>query len=257
MNPQRYLALAGLGSRRACDTLLREGRVTANGAVIGFGVQIEHGDVVLVNGAPISEPQSFIYIALNKPHGFISDRGMPNAASALDLPGLPAGLHAVGRLDKDATGLLLLTNDGDLSFHLAHPSFEHEKEYHVLVDGVPSDTTLRHWRQGVDLEGERTAPARVNVLPAQQGSTSNPSQQVRAAARRPAPKHTTWLRVILREGRKRQIKKVATQLGHPVRSLARVRIGGLWLGDLKPGQWRMLTTDEINLLREPGKKQHA
>ena len=257
MNPQRFLALAGLGSRRACDKLIREGRVSVNGAVIGFGVQIQPGDSVVVNGARIGAPRSFEYIALNKPHGLISDRGMPNALSALDLPGLPAGLHAVGRLDKDATGLLLLTNDGDLSFHLAHPSFEHEKEYHVLVDGVPTEAALRHWRRGIDLEGERTAPARVSALPAQLETSGNASQQVRAATRRPAPKDATWLKVILREGRKRQIKKVAKQLGHPVRSLTRVRIGSLLLGTLKPGQWRVLSQDEVKKLREGGAHQPA
>ncbi len=256
MNPQRFLALAGLGSRRACDALIREGRVTVNGAILEFGNQIDDGDLVCVDGSRIGEIAPTQYIALNKPHGLISDHGIPRAKSALDLPGLPRGLHAVGRLDKDATGLLLLTNDGDLSFRLAHPSFEHEKEYRVLVEGVPSHQTLEAWRQGILLDGTLTSKARVTSLPAApQLPDEHLALPVRAAVHREPSGAATWLQVILREGRKRQIKKVAKLLGHPVRSLVRVRIGTLELGGLRPGAWRHLDPSEIAQLRNDEVKE--
>jgi cytidylate kinase len=138
-------------------------------------------------------------------------------------------LFSVGRLDKDATGLLLLTNDGDLAQRLTHPRYEHEKEYRVLVSGQPGAETLSRWQRGVELNGETTAPARVEPDGREGGDT--------------------WLRVILREGRKRQIKRVAKLLGHPVLRLIRVRIGPIRLGALKPGQWRRLAEEEIRALR--------
>lgn len=224
MNPQRYLAACGVGSRRACDRLISEGRVLLNGKPLAFGMDINEDDVVTVDGERVDLKQTH-YIALNKPAGYISDRGVPKYPSALDLDGLPRGLFAVGRLDQDATGLLLLTNDGELAHRLMHPSFEHEKEYRVLVNGAPSEATLEQWRRGIDLDGELTAPAQVAILKTEPRGT--------------------WLKVILHEGRKRQIKRVAKQLGHPVIELARVRIGSIRLGDLKIGTWRALTAAEV------------
>jgi cytidylate kinase len=230
MNSQRYLALAGLGSRRKCAQLISEGRVAVNGQILTFGRQIQPGDEVRVDGARIMPPPALVYLALNKPAGAISDHGAPGAPSALDLVDFPERLFSVGRLDKDATGLLLLTNDGELAQRLTHPRYEHEKEYRVLVAGQPSAETLARWRRGVDLNGEQTAPAQVTADSPEGGGT--------------------WLRVVLREGRKRQIKRVAKLLGHPVLRLIRVRIGPITLGALKPGQWRRLSDDETRALRD-------
>lgn len=233
MNAQRYLALAGIASRRKCGQLIKEGRVTVNGVRLTFGVQIHPDDEVRVDGQPVALPSELVYIALHKPAGLISDRGAPNTPSALDL--VPSGdrLFAIGRLDKDATGLLLLTNDGELTQHLTHPRYEHEKEYRVLVHGTPTEDTLARWRCGVPIgqgdEVEITAPAFVEI------DHSSPEG--------------TWLRVTLREGRKRQIKRVAKALGHPVLRLMRVRIGPITLGDLQPGRWRRLTREEVRQLR--------
>lgn len=237
MNPQRFLVAAGLGSRRACDKLIKEGRVTINGQPLVFGMELGEGDDVRVDGAPLRAQTAPVYLMLNKPAGYISDRGSRLHPSALDLIALPRpapGLHAAGRLDADATGLLFITNDGELSYRLTHPKFEHQKEYHVLVEGAPSEPSLQLWRDGVLLHGEteKTAPAEVTLLSSRAGARD------------------TWLRVVLREGRKRQIKRVAKHIGHPVLQLQRARMGKLTLGDLPLGQWRHLSDKEVEELKK-------
>ncbi len=233
MNSQRYLALAGVGSRRMSGQLIEQGRVTVNGRRLTFGVEIQPGDDVRIDGQPVAAPGEMVYIALHKPEGYISDRGAPGEKSALDLAPSGLRLFSVGRLDKDATGLLLLTNDGELAQRLTHPRYEHEKEYRALVQGVPAQADLDRWRRGVSIgrgaEIEITAPARVEI-----------DHIAQAGA---------WLAVTLREGRKRQIKRVAKAIGHPVIRLIRVRIGPITLGDLQPGEWRRLTDDEARHLR--------
>lgn len=229
MKPQRFLAAAGYGSRRACEQLIAAGRVTINDQPMTFNIDVQPGDAIKIDGILVKSIAEPVYFALHKPAGYISDRGIPNAKSALDLAPELQHLFAVGRLDKDATGLLLLTNDGELNYQLTHPGFEHEKEYRVLVEGHPDELTLIRWRDGIMLNGEMTAKAKLTV------------ESQRA--------HDTWLRVILHEGRKRQIKRVAKLLGHPVKQLIRVRIGTLELGNLKPGEWRVLTDTEIARLQ--------
>jgi len=142
---------------------------------------------------------------------------------------LEAHLVPVGRLDADSEGLVLLTNDGDLVNRLTHPRFEHEKEYHVLVQGRPDEAALSRWRRGVTLEGHQTLPARVSSMRSESDAT--------------------WLRIVMREGRKRQIRSVAALLGHPVRQLIRVRVGPIRLGSLKPGEWRYLDKRELEALK--------
>ncbi len=233
MNSQQYLALAGAGSRRKCGDLIKQGRVTVNGRQLTFGVEIQPGDDVRIDGQPVRPPRELAYIALHKPEGYISDRGVPGEKSALDLapPGLR--LFAVGRLDKDATGLLLLTNDGELAQRLTHPRYEHDKEYRVLAQGVPTPADLDRWRHGVPIgrgtDIDITAPARVEIVDIENGNA--------------------WLSVTLREGRKRQIKRVAKAIGHPVIRLIRVRIGPVELGNLRAGEWRRLTEEEARRLR--------
>ncbi len=236
MKPQRYLAAAGLGSRRTCEALIKDGRVTAGGSVVTFNMELEAADDVRVDGRRIGTQSASVYVILNKPAGFISDRGAPGAKSALDLVETSVRLFAVGRLDSDATGLLLLSNDGELTYSLTHPKFEHEKEYRVLVDGEPNAHVLSQWRQGILLEGEDrpTAPAKVRIVKGQPTGGD------------------TWLAIVMREGRKRQIKRVGRALGHPVRALERIRIGPLRLGDLPLGQWRHLTIEEVAALKGEG-----
>jgi len=228
---QKIMAQAGVGSRRACEELIRQGRVTVDGQVAGLGSKVDPSrQRIVVDGQTLSRREPFVYVAVYKPRGVLSvsqdDRGR---RTVRDLVPLPGRLYPVGRLDATSEGLMLLTNDGELANRLMHPRFGHEKEYRALVQGQPSDATLRKWEQGVVLDGQRTAPARVKRL------KTDPD--------------TTWLRITLHEGRKRQIRRVAAALGHPILRLIRERIGPLRLGQLPVGAWRHLSASEIRILR--------
>ncbi len=236
---QKVLAQAGLASRRKAEELIRQGRVTVNGQVVtGLGTRVDPAhDDIRVDGRRVQPAPDHVYILLNKPRGVLSAMEDARGRRALgDLVPVPVRLYPVGRLDATSEGLILLTDDGELANLLTHPRYQHEKEYHVLVSGHPADKTLEAWRRGVMLEGKRTAPARVEILRKE--------------------KEATWLRVVMREGRKRQVRQVAALLGHPVRELKRVRLGPLHLGTLEPGRWRYLTAREVQEL-ERIKKQEA
>jgi len=229
---QKVLASAGIASRRDCEAMIAAGRVMVNGRVVvvpGTRVDLDH-DEVLVDGQPLQMPTKRTYIMLHKPAGVVSTaedtHGRP---TVLDLVNVPARVFPVGRLDMDSEGLILLTDDGELAYALTHPSFEVEKEYRVLLDRALTPEALRSWRNGVLLDGEMTAPAWVELI----GT---------------APEGV-WVRIVLREGRKRQIRAVAKLLGYEVRRLIRVREGDLVLGDLPPRAWRHLTDEEVAALR--------
>ncbi len=235
---QKTLARAGLGSRRACEELIRQGRVTVNGQIAQLGQKADpQRDNIEVDGRPVRTPSKLTYVALHKPRGVLSDEGdgTGRLPTVRDLVPLPGHLFPVGRLDLRSEGLVLLTDDGELAHRLTHPRYEHEKEYHVLVEGRPGDQVLARWRKGVFLDGRRTASARVERMREEKGNT--------------------WLRVVLREGRKRQIRRVGAMLGHPVHRLIRVRIGPLRLGNLKPGEWRQLTKNEIKALKRTTREE--
>ena len=228
---QKILARAGLGSRRACEELIREGRVAVNGQVAQLGQKAYLGrDRLTVDGKQVRVIRDHTYVAFYKPPGVLSDKSSDHRPTARDMVPLPGHLFPVGRLDLHSEGLILLTSDGELTNLLTHPRYEHAKEYHVCVQGHPEDEVLKQWRQGVFLDGRQTAPAEVAVLRRKQ--------------------HRTWLRVVLREGRKRQIRRVAELLGHRVHRLIRVRIGPVRLGDLRPGEWRHLTKWELKALEK-------
>jgi 23S rRNA pseudouridine2605 synthase len=239
---QKVLARAGVASRRKAEELIQQGRVTVNGRVVTrLGTKVDPArDEIRVDGQRVQPAASRVYIMLNKPRGVLStmedDRGRRSLG---DLVPVPVRLYPVGRLDVTSEGLILLTDDGELANLLTHPRYEHSKEYLVLINGLPSDKALEAWRRGVVLDGEPTAPARVEVLKRQAGSAV--------------------LRIVMHEGRKRQIRRIASLLGHPVQELTRVRLGPLQLGPLEPGQWRYLTSREINELekikRQPGKRK--
>jgi 23S rRNA pseudouridine2605 synthase len=229
---QKILAQAGFGSRRANEELIRAGRVRVNGqiAILGSKADAEI-DRIDVDGKPIRAKEKPIYIALNKPRGVLSDED-PNdpRSTVIDLVPVSGHLFSVGRLDLDSEGLILLTNDGDLAHHLTHPRYEHEKEYHVQVASQPDEEQLEIWRRGVVLEdGGRTAPAEVKVISSTSGNA--------------------WLQVIMHEGKKRQIREVGKRIGLPVKRIIRTRIGTLLLGNLKPGEWRNLKTQEVDSLK--------
>jgi len=237
---QKIMARAGIGSRRACEELIAAGRVTINGKPAILGSKADGTvDRILVDHQPLQAPETLVYIAIYKPRGVLSTVSDPDPRPTVrELVDLPGQFYPVGRLDVDSEGLVLLTNDGELANRLTHPRYGHEKEYRVLVARRPDDEQLATWRRGVVLEdGYRTAPAEVRME-----ETSGKGM---------------WLRIILREGRKRQIRETGSILGLPVVKIIRVRIGTLYLGSLKARQWRLLTHQEIEALKkgpEPVKK---
>jgi 23S rRNA pseudouridine2605 synthase len=232
---QKILARAGYGSRRSCEQLILADRVRVNKKTVTLGDKAEAGiDEITVDGRKVDFPETFTYIALYKPRNVISAVTTPEQRRTVrDLVGVEGTLYPVGRLDVDSEGLILLTNDGDMANRLTHPRFQHEKEYRVLVARHPDEAQIELWRKGVVLEdGYRTKPADVWFVSASGKGA--------------------WLRVILREGRKRQIREMGKLTGLPIVSIIRVRIATLLLGSLKSGEWRYLTPDEIaELKKEP------
>jgi 23S rRNA pseudouridine2605 synthase len=229
---QKVLAHAGVASRRAAERLVQEGRVAVNGHVVRtLGTRVDPGrDAVVVDGQPLRLALGHTYLALHKPRGYMStvrdERGRP---TVLQLVQSDRRLYPVGRLDADSEGLLLLTDDGDLALHLTHPRYGVPKEYHALVRGVPDADALARLRRGVELEEGRTAPARVDLL-ATEGDR-------------------TWVRLVLKQGWKRQVRRMLAAVGYPVERLVRTRVGSLELGALPVGVVRALTDAEVARLR--------
>ncbi len=229
----KVLAQAGVASRRKCEELIAAGRVKVNGEIVTIpGSKVDpHRDHIELDGKPIQLPSEHVYFLLNKPVGYVSTvRDPQGRPTVIDLLPVQQRVYPVGRLDIDSEGLILLTDDGELAQRLTHPSYEHEKEYHVLVEGRPTARALRNLRDGIELEDGYTWPAEVTVL------------------RREG--NGTWLRFVIHEGRKRQLRRMCKAVGHPVRRLIRVRMGPLTLGNLPPGQHRSLTPQERELLAE-------
>lgn len=231
---QKLLAEAGLGSRRGCEDLITAGRVTVNGERATLGVTAEPGaDTVALDGHPIVL-QAKEYWLLNKPAGVLSAvvdaRGRPTVT---DYVPTGARVFPVGRLDLESTGLLLLTNDGELTDRLLHPRYHVEKEYIVKVRGGVDETSLRKLREGITLEEGTTAPAEVSVIQAASGSN----------------RFTSTLKVIIREGRKRQIRRMLETVGHRVVALHRTRFATLTDRGLTLGEARRLSAQEVAVLR--------
>ncbi len=224
----RYLASAGVGSRRAVDELIRAGRVTVNGEVGELGAAVGDGDVVAVDGLPVA-PQELAYLMLHKPSGVVTTASDPQRRrTVVDLVESPQRVYPVGRLDRDTTGLLLLTNDGELANRLAHPRHGVDKTYVAEVEGDPPPESIRRLAEGVELDDGPTAPARARRL---------------GAGR---------LELVIHEGRNRQVRRMCEAVGHPVRRLHRTAYGPVELGTLAPGRWRPLTAEEVAALRDTG-----
>ncbi len=223
---QKVLARAGMGSRRVCETLIAQGRVTVNGSPARLGQRADPAvDVVAVDGVRVATDPALVHYLLHKPPGVVCSTADPDGRplAVAFVPAEPR-VFSVGRLDVQSEGLLVLTNDGPLAYRLTHPSFGIEKEYLVEVTGRPSPGALRRLREGVVLSDGPTAPARVGVL---------------------AP---GVLRLVVHEGRNRQVRRMCEAVGHQVVRLVRVRIGPISDHSLAPGQWRHLTTDEVRSL---------
>lgn len=233
---QKLMARADFGSRRACETIIEQGRVRVNGKVATLGDKADPSqDTITVDGQRLKlEDYERRFVVFNKPKNVLSTNKAPDGDDRPTVRSLiPVEGHwfTIGRLDAESEGLMILTNDGDTTHELSHPRFEHTKTYKVTVYGQPTQETLDEWQDGVWMDGSRTAACYVTVL------ESN--------------KKTTTLRVVMTEGRKRQIRRIASQLGHPVRRLVRTHIGQLGLGTLKKGAYYELLDEEIDAMKQP------
>ncbi len=233
---QKLLARAGIASRRASETLIREGRVTVNGAVASIGDRADpSSDAIKVDGRRVTFPEGHRYLVLNKPKGYITTRSDPEGRpTVMDLvpQELRRRLMPVGRLDFHTEGLLLMTTDGEFAQRIAHPSFGCRKTYAVKVKGAPDEGAIARLRRGMTVAGRRTRPARVQRIHPQ-GARSGAN---------------TWWSVELGEGRTRQIREMFFRVGHPVMRLRRVGIGSLRDNRLAIGEWRELTPGEVDAL---------
>ena len=245
MRLQRFLARAGVASRRGSEDLMTAGRVRVNGTVCTeLGTKVDPAvDSVTVDGVPVALGAGSTYLMLNKPAGYLTTMSDPQGracvASLVPRERYP-GLFPVGRLDKDTTGLLLFTTDGDLSQALLHPSHHVWKTYIALVDGVMRDGDLEPLRQGIMLDDGLCAPARCQLL-SEAGA--------RAVCPYGVPSGTTAVEVVIHEGRKNQVKRMLSRIGHPVLRLHRACFGALRLSGVEEGSWRMLTPDEVAALK--------
>jgi 23S rRNA pseudouridine2605 synthase len=220
-----YLARAGIASRRKADELIKAGRVTVNGETGQLNTFVDPRDRVEVDGRPVAK-QALAYVLLHKPAGVVTTASDPQGRpTVVGLVEHESRVVPIGRLDADTTGVLLLTNDGELAHRLAHPKYEVEKVYEADVEGEPNDGALRRLAEGVELEDGPTAPAK---------------------ARRLGPSR---VELSIHEGRNRQVKRMLEAVGHPVTRLHRSRYAGLTADDLEPGKWRELTDDEVGALR--------
>lgn len=243
---QKLLARAGVASRRGAEEMIREGRVTVNGRVVGLGDKADlEKDAVKLDGRRVVAPSGARrYLLMNKPKGVLTTREDPEGRpTVFDLlpPGLRRGLNAVGRLDFNTEGLLILTDDGELAQRVAHPRYGCTKTYEVKVKGTPDEAGIEALRQGIVLEGRRTAPAVVEPRPS-------------GRRERPAESNSWWL-VEIGEGRTRQVREMFFRIGHPVQKLRRVAIGGLRDPRLPLGGWRELAEQEVERLRHPRKRK--
>ncbi|AIQ97652.1 pseudouridine synthase [Prochlorococcus sp. MIT 0801] len=225
---QKIISQSGLLSRRKAELLIKQGRVTLNGRQAIIGEKADpNSDHILVDGRDLPKKLNHKVFLLNKPYGVISscqdNHGRKTILSFLPSH-LRCGIYPVGRLDFDSRGAILLTNNGDLTLRLTHPKYSHTKTYLVWVSGQPKQLILDHWRRGILLDDKMTMPARIEVL-------DRVNQK-------------TLLKVIIKEGRNRQIRKIATLLGHPVQDLQRISISNINLNGLQEGKWRELKTTE-------------
>jgi 23S rRNA pseudouridine2604 synthase len=224
MRLNKHISESGVASRREADAWIAAGRVTVNGAKGELGTQVKPGDVVQVDGKPLPSKQRAVYLALHKPRGITSTTERDVAGNIVDFVGYPERIFPVGRLDTDSEGLMLLTNDGDVVNEVLRVEHGHEKEYRVTVEPAVTGTFLSMMAAGVRIGGEKTKPAKVTRLSANEFA------------------------IVLRQGLNRQIRRMCSALGWRVKRLVRVRVMHIRLGDLPPGRWRELDPEEIRWL---------
>ncbi|SNR88505.1 ribosomal large subunit pseudouridine synthase B [Anaerovirgula multivorans] len=233
MRLQKYLASCGIASRRKSEELIEKGIIKVNGKVItemGYTVDPDN-DRITINDKPVELTEKKVYILLNKPTGYITTASDQfNRKKVIDLVDLPYRIFPVGRLDYNTSGLLLLTNDGELTFKLTHPKFKVTKTYIAKVEGIMTDKEMQMIRNGIPIEDYVTLPAKIELLKKDR-------------------KHSI-VEIIIREGRNRQVRKMCDAVGHPVMALKRIAMGNISLGEVPIGKWRYLTENEIKYLKE-------
>jgi pseudouridine synthase len=232
MRLNKFLSTAGIGSRRKCDDYITEGRISVNGEIVKtLGIKIdEFRDNIAFDGKEVKSEQKLVYLILNKPKGVItSAKDEYERNTVLDLIPLNVRIFPVGRLDQDTTGLLLLTNDGELSNKLMHPKFKIPKTYHVLLDKIIHPKDKYYFERGILLDDRKTAPCKLS--------------EIRIID------NCSFLEIILHEGRKRQIRRMFDELGYKVVELDRIAFGPLNLSGIKKGEWRYLSKEEIGRLK--------
>lgn len=233
MRLQKFLAHAGVASRRASEELIKQGRVAVNGKIItDMGTSVNENDTVAVDGKNIltNEANDKTYVILNKPEGYVSTAsdqfGRP---TVIDLVSeINFRLYPVGRLDYDTSGLIILTNDGEFTYRLTHPKHEIDKVYEALVSGVPSKSELEQFKIGLKIDNYVTSPAGIEIIN--------------------VIGKDAVIQVTIHEGKNRQVRKMCEAIGHKVLSLKRISIGPIALGDLPTGKWRRLTPEEVKSL---------
>jgi pseudouridine synthase len=230
---QKILSEYGIASRRKAEELIKEGRITVNGQIAHLGQKADpEKDYIKVDGKLLIKPEPKVYYAFYKPRKVITSLIDPQGRPTIKdfIKGIKFRVYPVGRLDFDSEGLLLLTNDGELAYHVMHPSSEIEKTYLVKVDGIIDPETIEKLKKGIKIDGKLAIPVSVNLV-----------RKLKA---------NSWIKITLHEGRKRQIRKMLERVGHPVIRLIRIAIDGVKLEELKPGQYRSLTKEEIESLHK-------
>lgn len=232
MRLQKYLASCGVASRRKSEELIREGRIKVNDRIIKEqGFIVNKGDIVKFDNKIVQIEDKKVYILLNKPVGYVTTvKDQFRRKKVIDLiQGIDERIYPAGRLDYDTSGLLLLTNDGDLAFKITHPSFHIDKTYMAKVKGIPNEMELNDFRNGLKIDGYVTSKSEIRILEKN--------------------KNTSLLEIKIHEGKNRQIRKMCDMINHPVMELKRIALGNIKLGKLKTGKWRNLNKNEIEYIK--------
>lgn len=230
---QKYMASCGIASRRKCENIILQERVKVNGQLIKeLGVKVNpEEDIVTIDNKVIKKEKNKIYIALNKPTGYISSvKDNRGRKTILDLVAVKERIYPIGRLDYDTSGLILLTNDGDFYNKVIHPSQEKEKVYIAIINGIPNSKELQEFKKGLVIDEYLTSPSKIEI-----NSIKNNNAEVM---------------ITIMEGRNRQVRKMCEKINHPVIQLERISVGHIELKDLPIGSWRYLTLDEINKFKD-------
>lgn len=228
---QKFMARCGVASRRKCEEIITKGHVKVNGKLITeLGYKVSNNDKVEVNGSLIKPEERKVYIALNKPEGYVCTvKDEKGRKTVIDLINVEERIYPIGRLDYDTSGLLLLTNDGEIYNNIMHPRVAKKKNYIALIEGIPTEEELNIFRNGVDIGDYITAPGEIKITSKEKGNAV--------------------VSIFIHEGKNRQIRRMCEKINHPVIKLKRISVGEIKLSSLEKGKWRFLTEEEVNYLK--------